>query len=177
MSHEETEIGTYPLLTLKNVVVFPGTVKPLLFSSPHSLAALRETATVGGKVFVVTMKTPDPEELTVESLHNVGTIGKMVKLQQLPNGAIQALFEAQERGHLSDANFEGDFYQAEVRALESRESADVELPQLVEALKSEFFRHLDLDENPAPFQWNLDLNTKNIPAGEFADAVADIVAP
>ncbi|MDJ0837350.1 MAG: endopeptidase La [Acidobacteriota bacterium] len=174
-SEERHEVDNYPLLTLKNVVVFPGTVKPLLFSSPHSLAALRETATHGGRVFVVTMKVTDPEELTQEELHEVGTIGKMVKLQQLPNGAIQALFEAQERGGLLSADFEGSFFTAKVKTLESRESADVELPQLVEALKSEFFRHLDLDENPAPFQWNLDLNTKNIPAGEFADAVAPLL--
>jgi len=176
ITETEHEIETYPMLTLKNVVVFPGTVKPLLFSSPHSLAALRKTATDSGKVFVVTMKQADAEEMSQDRLHEVGTIGKMVKLQQLPNGAIQALFEAQERGALLHAEFDTEtFFTAKVKTLGSRESADVELPQLVEALKSEFFQHLDLDENPAPFQWNLDLNTKNIPAGEFADAVAPLL--
>jgi len=181
MSSNSNEINEYPILTMRHVAIFPDTLRPLVFSSESSIKALEEANSKGRKVFVVALKDPDKQEVSQaedhsKDLYDVGMIGQIVRLQRLPNGTVQALFEAEERGRLVSADFSGDYHKGRVRILHSLESADEELPQLVEALKSEFFKYLETEKNAGAFQWNGRLDTKAIPAGKFADAIASYVS-
>ena len=166
------KIQEYPILTVKNVVVFPESIRPLFFNRLQSLKALEEAVAHKREVFVVALKNPDTELPTEADLHEVGTIGRIAKVQQLPNGAMQVLFEAEKRGQLLSADMEGSFFEGRVKPLESLESADEELPNLVEALKNEFLNHLEMDKDATPFQWASPLDFKTLSAGVFADAVA-----
>ena len=170
----DRDIGTYPVLTLKNVVIFPDTVRPLFFNRPQSLEALKEATSSGRRVFVVTLKNPESKPLTPADFYEVGVIGRITKLQRLPNGAVQALFEAHERGHMISVDLSSRYFEGVVETLHSRESADLEMPQLVQALKSEFLRYREVEEK-AQIQWNENLNRKDVPAGRFADAVAPLI--
>jgi len=171
----QEDVATYPLLSLKNVVIFPNTARSLIFSHPKSLKALKEAHAHQLKVFVVTLRKPDVELNSLDDLHEVGVIGRVRKLQQLPNGALQALFEGHDRGGLLSADFESPYIRARVKKLDSRESASQETPQLVEALKAEFFDYLDLQKSANPLQWNRNVDARTIPAGLFADAVASLL--
>lgn len=172
---EPDTIRTYPLLTLKNVVLFPGTVRTLFFNRPQSLEALKDAAEYNREVFVVTIANDDHDQLTQDDLYTVGVIGRVSKLQRLPNGAMQILFEAKQRGMLLHADLTGKMYEARVQHIHSRESADYELPQMVEALKNEFFKYLDQEKKSSAFQWSENLDSKTVPAGVFADAVAPLL--
>ena len=165
-------VDLFPILPLKKVVLFPETVRSLFFNRPYSLAALKEAATTGQKIFAVTLRNPDIEKPKQSDFHLMGVIGKVVKLQRLPNGAIQALFQAEERGRLISASFVGPYYAGRVEKLSSRESACTELPHLVHALKAEFFKYLESEQKTNQFQWHEELGDKDVPAGRFADAVA-----
>ncbi len=169
------EVGVFPLLTLKNVVIFPGATRSLIFSHPKSLAALKEAYANDRQVFVITLKDPEKEPAAQSDLHEVGVIGRLHKMQRLPNGALQVMFEGHERGGLLAVDFGGKYLVGRVKTLASRESADIELPQLVEALKSEFFNHLDAQKSANPLPWNRNVDARNIPAGKFADTVAALL--
>lgn len=166
------EIQEYPILTVKNVVVFPEMIRPLCFNRLQSLKALEEAVSSQRKVFVVALKNPDIPKVSEEDLYEIGVIGKILKLQQLPNGAVQALFESQERGRLLSTDLGGSYFKGRVTPLHSRESASDELPHLVEALKTEFFKHLEMGKEAVSIQWNSDIDFQDLPAGKFADTVA-----
>ncbi len=171
-----TELGDeYPLLTLKNAVVFPGTIKPLFFRSSQSLRALEEAVSKDRDVFVVTMRNPEEEHLAQTDLYAVGVVGKVTRLQQLPNGAVQAVFSGEHRGRLLTSDLTGPFFRGNVEILHSIESQDSELQPLAEALKTEFFKHIEAERELSAFQWFSNLSTQNVPAGQFADAVASLV--
>lgn len=168
-------IETYPLLTLKNVVLFPGTIRTLFFNRPQSLEALKHAVETKREVFVVTIANEERERLNADDLYTVGVIGNISKVQRLPNGAMQIIFEAKQRGMLLHADLDGKMFDARVQRIYSRESADAELPQMVEALKTEFFRFLEQTKKSNTFQWNENLDSKTVPAGVFADAVAPLL--
>ncbi|CAM2070681.1 Lon protease [Sulfidibacter corallicola] len=169
------EIHTYPLLALKNVVVFPETPKSLFFNRPQSLEAIKEAVTRKRPVLVVTMKSPDRDVKSRDDLHQMGVIGRIAKVQRLPNGAVQALLEPSQRASVLAVDLNGPFFTAKARPVSSRESADLELPQLVQALKHEVFNHLDMEKKHQQIQWNEELDRKDVPAGRFADAVAPML--
>lgn len=171
-AERESATRQLPLLTLKNVVVFPNSVRTLIFSRPQSLEGLRQAYRTDRQVFAVTMQHQDADPVGFNDLYEVGVIGRIAHLSRRPNGTVQVVLEAHERANLLSCDFDGPYFRAKVRPLYSLETADSELPRLVKALRSEFFSHFDNEKTGETMKWSSSTDTQDIPAGEFADAVA-----
>jgi len=171
MSNHQTEIKEYPILTVKNIVLFPNTTRPLYFNRKQSIEALERAVSFDQRVFITTLKSTEVQSLKKEDLYEVGVLGKVLKLQQLPNGTVQALIQTESRGKLVSSDLSGSDFKGRVATLETRESATEELPQLVGALKKEFFKNLDLLSEGRNLHINGNLDFHDLPAGQFADAL------
>ncbi|MBM3908438.1 MAG: endopeptidase La [Gemmatimonadetes bacterium] len=90
-----------PVLPLRDVVLFPHVVMPLLVGRAGSLAAL-EAAEAGDKlVLLVTQRDSGVQDPTASDLYRIGTLGRVLQFTRLPNGAARALVEGLARAHVS----------------------------------------------------------------------------
>ncbi len=97
-----------PLMPLRDIVLFPGMVAPLVVGRKKSILALENAMENNSMVFLVTQKkaiTDDPEQ---SDLHTIGTIASVMQLLRLPDGTIKALVEGKERAHIVSTSLVGD---------------------------------------------------------------------
>ncbi len=92
-----------PLMTLRDVVMFPGAIVPLYVGREVSIKAVEEALIdYDKKIFLVTQNNPEVEKPQLEDLYKVGVVCKILQLLRLPDGTVKVLFEGLRR-----ANFEG----------------------------------------------------------------------
>ncbi|MGI9337157.1 MAG: endopeptidase La [Gammaproteobacteria bacterium] len=86
-----------PVLPLRDVVVFPRLVMPLFVARRSSLRALEMAAKTGGRVFLVTQKTPATEEPQGDELYDVGCVANVLQTLSLQEGTSKILVEGTDR--------------------------------------------------------------------------------
>ena len=99
-NHDDKLAGltdTLPLLALKNIVMFPGVIKPISIGRPKSLELIREAYAKGMLIGTITQKSVYVEEPAEKDLFQVGTICKVLKVIDLPDNTTTALIQGIER--------------------------------------------------------------------------------
>ncbi|MGV7928407.1 MAG: endopeptidase La [Spirochaetota bacterium] len=136
----------YPLLPLRDVVVYPHMVIPLFVGREKSISAL-DAAMKGDRLIVLVTQTD--AQVTVPAkgdLYEVGTISEILQLLKLPDGTIKVLVEGLSRGYLSDFEDKGDFYEVGVKDMERPIDADKETAALKRALLETFEKYIKLNK-------------------------------
>src|SRR5690554_173830 len=91
----------FPLLLLRDVVVFPCMVIPLFVVREKSIRALEETSENGKQIFLVAQTDADVDNPDIDSVYPVGTIATILQLLKLPDGTVKVLVEGQQRANLN----------------------------------------------------------------------------
>ncbi|HEX3156891.1 MAG TPA: endopeptidase La [Gemmatimonadaceae bacterium] len=89
-----------PVLPLRDVVLYPHVVMPLLVGRPGSLAALQAASDGDGQLLLVAQRDPDVDEPAAADLHRTGVMARLVQTQRLPNGATKVLVEGMVRARV-----------------------------------------------------------------------------
>lgn len=92
----------FPLLPLRDVVVFPAMVIPLFVGREKSIHALEEAMRNEKQIVLVTQKDADQENPKKESLYEIGTLAKILQLLKLPDGTVKVLAEGRDRVQIVD---------------------------------------------------------------------------
>lgn len=88
----------FPLIPLRDVVVFPQMVTPLFVSRPRSIAALEQALMRDDRLVVlVAQKEPETEDPKVDDLYQVGTLAEVMQMLKLPDGTVKVLVEGSMR--------------------------------------------------------------------------------
>ena len=80
-----------PILPVRNLVLFPGVVSPILIGREKSMRLVRKAEKTGALIGIVCQNDPDVEEPGLEDLFRYGVFAKVVKQLTLPNGALTAI--------------------------------------------------------------------------------------
>lgn len=89
---------TFPLIPLRDVVVFPQMVTPLFVSRPKSIAALEQSLLRDDRLVVlVAQKDPECEEPTQDEIYQIGTLAEVMQMLKLPDGTVKVLVEGSSR--------------------------------------------------------------------------------
>ncbi len=112
-----------PLMSLREVVMFPRSIVPLFVGREASIKAIESALALHDKhIFLVTQKSPEKEKPEADDLYAVGTVSRILQMLRLPDGTIKVLFEGLSRANWSlvptEAGLEGDFPLARVDRLE-----------------------------------------------------------
>ena len=93
MGSTETDVSTtiYPLLPLRDVVVFPHMVVPLFVGREKSIIALENAMEAGKKIILVAQKEASEDNPSVDDIHSVGTLATVLQMLKLPDGTLKAL--------------------------------------------------------------------------------------
>jgi ATP-dependent Lon protease len=89
-----------PLLPLRDVVVFPYMIIPLLVGRPGSVMAIEEAMMEEKIVFLVSQLDPEVSEISPEDVHSVGTVARLIQLLRLPDNTIKVLVEGLARAEI-----------------------------------------------------------------------------
>ncbi|HHG91267.1 MAG TPA: endopeptidase La, partial [Devosia sp.] len=100
----ETKTGgaqVYPVLPLRDIVVFPGMIVPLFVGREKSVNALEEVMRDDKHILIVTQKNAQDDDPGPDDLYATGTIGSVLQLLKLPDGTVKILVEGMQRAKIS----------------------------------------------------------------------------
>ena len=138
MNESETENKIYPLMPLRDIVVFPHMVAPLVVGRQKSIKALENAMSKKTEIFLVTQKDANDDEPAPEKLHVVGTIAVVMQLLRLPDGTIKALVEGKRRGRIISFRPQTAFMAAEIEEAPELDDASPEVTAYMREIRAAF---------------------------------------
>lgn len=134
-----------PLLPLRDVVIFPGMITPLLVGRPRSLAALDEAMKGDRLLLVVTQRQMSIDEPGAADLYPVGTVVKVLQIMRLVEGTMRILVEGVCRGGVGRYHRTRKYLRADVAVLESTGGSSQRIEALVRSVSSQFAEYIQLN--------------------------------
>jgi ATP-dependent Lon protease len=166
-----TQGELFPVLPLRDIVVFPHMIVPLFVGREKSVLALEEMMLNNDKqIILVTQKNPTDDAPEAKDLYSVGTLGTLLQLLKLPDGTVKVLVEGMQRVRLNKFVDESPFFQAYGSIIPEEDGAEEELEALIRAVISQFEQYVKLNRKIPP-EVLVTVNQITDPA-KLADTVA-----
>jgi len=161
---------SYPVLPLRDIVVFPNMIVPLFVGRDKSVAALEAAMNADKEIFLVAQLDPAEDDPAREDLYEVGVTATVLQLLKLPDGTVRVLVEGKERGRLDELTAGETHLTATIEAVADLEPEGTETEALMRSVVGQF-------ENYAKLNKKLPAETA-VQLGEIEDAskLADAVA-
>ncbi len=148
---KETIPKKLSVLPLRDVVIYPNMIYPVLIGRNSSLRAVAEAMERNKFIFVVTQKSPDVEEPTLNDLYEYGTISKVVQVLRLPNNLLKVLIEGEFQGVINKQSPTPDFLEAIVSIVKSTYSiTDKELQAYIKSASQLFDDYIRVEVTIPP---------------------------
>ena len=109
-----------PILPLRNTVLFPGVVIPITVGRDKSITLMREAYRGDRTIGVVAQKDPDIEDPFPSDLHKIGTVARLIKILQMPDGNTTAIIQGKKRFELVEMVQDEPYFKAKVKAYEKQ---------------------------------------------------------
>lgn len=111
---DETVNHSYPMVPIRDVVVFPFMMVPFVIGRQSSVLALESALDGDKKIYLATQMDASQDNPSPEDIYEVGTVAKIVQNLKLPDGNIKVLVEGQRRARTASVQEKDGFFQAEV---------------------------------------------------------------
>ena len=111
------ETRAYPLLPLRDIVVFPHVITPLFVGRKKSILALEEVTRSDTFILVATQKNASDDEPATEAIYEIGTLASVLQLLKLPDGTVKVLVEGAARARVNRYTDRVEYYEAEAVVL------------------------------------------------------------
>ena len=141
-----TERQTFPVLPLRDIVVFPGMIVPLFVGREKSVRALEEVMRDDKQILIVTQRNAQDDEPEPKDLFDIGTIGSVLQLLKLPDGTVKILVEGLERARIERFVQTEDYFLAEAVGLEEPPYDTTQVEALARSTVSEFENYVKLNK-------------------------------
>ncbi|MBX9786704.1 MAG: endopeptidase La [Alphaproteobacteria bacterium] len=139
---KETQQSTYPVLSLRDVVVFPHMVIPLFVGREKSIHALDVVMTSNQKVVLLSQKDPTIDNPGVKDLYTIGTLARVLQLLRLPDGTVKVLLEGETRVKINKLITSSGYFEAEVAPFKEEPGIAQESQALMRTLISQFEQYV-----------------------------------
>ena len=171
---EETRGTLYPVLPLRDIVVFPQMIVPLFVGRDKSVRALEDVMKDDKQILLVTQKDAAQDDPTPDDIYSVGTIGTVLQLLKLPDGTVKVLVEGGQRARIILFADNPDFFQAEAATFDEKSGVESESEALCRAVVSQFEQYIKLNKKIPP-EVLISINQIE-EASKLADTVAQHLA-
>src|SRR5215468_2976792 len=104
-----TELTTFPLLPLRDVVVFPHMVIPLFVGRPKSIKALDVAMESSKHILLAAQKSAAKDEPGAEDLYSIGSVATILQMLKLPDGTVKVLVEGTQRARIVRVDESGEY--------------------------------------------------------------------
>src|SRR6266853_2056206 len=140
----------YPLLPLRDVVVFPHMVIPLFVGRPKSIKAMEIAMEAGKSILLVAQKSAAKDEPTAEDLYKIGCISNILQMLKLPDGTVKVLVEGSQRARIQSIDDMRSHYVSEATAVPADAGDVTEIEAMRRALIAQFDQYVKLNKKIPP---------------------------
>jgi ATP-dependent Lon protease len=144
------ETRAYPVLPLRDIVVFPHVIAPLFVGRKKSILALEEAMRSDTFILLATQKNASDDDPATEAIYEVGTLASVLQLLKLPDGTVKVLVEGAQRAKVVKYTDCSEYYQAEAVALGDTMGERVEAKALARSVTNEFESYVKLNKRVPP---------------------------
>lgn len=145
-NNQKIEIHTHlPALPLRDIVIFPYTIYPLLIGRQFTINALQAAMMQDKQVFLSAQLRPEDERPEIDDLYTTGVVARVLQVMKLPNGALKALVEGLTRARVKKFDKKTPYFMAQVEPLQSALVETRELEALSRAVADGFAEYVRLN--------------------------------
>ncbi len=145
-----TQTGLYPVLPLRDIVVFPHMIVPLFVGRERSVRALEDVMKDDKQILLVAQKNAAQDDPTPEDIYAVGTVSTVLQLLKLPDGTVKVLVEGGHRARITDYTENASFFQAQAEILDEDTGDIKELEALSRSVVAQFEQYIRLNKKIPP---------------------------
>ena len=164
----------YPVLPLRDIVVFPHMIVPLFVGREKSVRALEDVMHEDKQILLLTQKNAAQDDPGTDDLYRLGTVGTVLQLLKLPDGTVKVLVEGGQRARVIRFTDNPDFFQAIAEPVAEKSGDETELGVLARAVVGQFEQYIKLNKKIPP-EVLVSINQIEEP-GKLADTVASHLA-
>jgi ATP-dependent Lon protease len=164
----------YPVLPLRDIVVFPHMIVPLFVGREKSVRALEDVMKDDKQILLVAQKNASQDDPQPGDIYSVGTVGTVLQLLKLPDGTVKVLVEGGSRAKIVRFADNPNFFQAYADTLAEPKEEQKDLEALARSVVSQFEQYIKLNKKIPP-EVLVSLNQIEDPS-KLADTVASHLA-
>ena len=164
----------YPVLPLRDIVVFPHMIVPLFVGREKSVKALEDVMKEDKQILLVTQKNAAQDDPTSADIYSVGTVGTVLQLLKLPDSTVKVLVEGGQRARILRFAENEQFFQAYGEAIVEKPGDQQELEALARTAVSQFEQYIKLNKKIPP-EVLVSINQIDDPS-KLADTIASHLA-
>ncbi len=150
MSELEESTQIYPVLPLRDVVVYPHMVIPLYVGREKSINALEAAMEEDKKILLIAQKNASDDDPQPDDINNVGTIASILRLLKLPDGTVKVLVEGDERARIENIFTADDYFTAQVSVFENIQLDEREADVLTRTVMNQFDQYVKMNDKVPP---------------------------
>jgi len=170
MTESPSAGAQYPLLPLRDVVVFPHMVIPLFVGRPKSIKAMETAMEAGKNILLVAQKSAAKDDPGPEDMYEIGCVSSILQMLKLPDGTVKVLVEGGSRARVSEVVDLKTHWVAAAEPIPVEGTPPAEIEAMRRALLSAFDQYVKLNKKIPPEI--LTSLTGIDEAGRLADTVA-----
>ena len=140
----------FPVLPLRDVIVFPNMVIPLFVGRDKSIKSLEVAMDANKQIMLVAQKTADLDDPKDKDIYRFGTLATVLQLLKLPDGTIKVLVEGGSRAKIEGQIYGDDYFEARVNVVEEDIIDDREIEILSRSVIDSFDQYVKLNKKIAP---------------------------
>ena len=139
------EAHAYPVLPLRDIVVFPHTIVPLFVGREKSIRALEEAMKNDAMIMLATQKNAPDDDPAPDAICETGTLATVLQLFKLPDGTLKVQVEGLHRARVEKYTDRADYYEATAVTLADTDAKSVEVEALARSVMSDFESYVKLN--------------------------------
>jgi len=145
-----TQGTVYPVLPLRDIVVFPGMIVPLFVGREKSVKALEEVMKDDKQILLIAQKNATQDDPGPDDIYNIGTLGTVLQLLKLPDDTVKVLVEGGRRVRIAGYTDKAEFFEARAVEMEEQSGDPAELQAAARTVVSEFENYVKLNKKVPP---------------------------
>ncbi len=147
---ESTSGEIFPVLPLRDIVVFPHMIVPLFVGRDKSVRALEDVMKDDKQILLVAQKNAADDDPSPEEIYDVGTVSTVLQLLKLPDGTVKVLVEGGQRAKIDRFLGNEEFFEARADVIFDDEGDNAELEALSRSVVSQFEQYIKLNKKIPP---------------------------
>ena len=168
------EIERYPLLPLRDIVVFPHMIVPLFVGREKSVRALENVMKEDKQILLVTQRNATKDDPKTSDIYEVGTVSTVLQLLKLPDGTVKVLVEGTKRAKITQFIKNDEFFEADSVPVEDANDDQQEIEALSRSVITQFEQYIKLNKKTPPEVLVSINQIEN--AGKLSDTIASHLA-
>ena len=140
----------YPVLPLRDIVVFPHMIVPLFVGREKSVRALEDVMKDDKQILLIAQRNAADDDPSSDDIYEVGTISTVLQLLKLPDGTVKVLVEGVARARVIRFSENDEFFEVYADVMSEKESEEEEIEALSRSVISQFEEYLKLNKKVSP---------------------------